>query len=1290
MSDYLQQLEYIKNQLTYIKSKVELDNQLGLYDINKLGENIFMHMLNDVYGWNLKNANLLQENFPAIDLIDEVNKIVIQITSTTNTKKLRDTISKFKALLEYSDYQLKIFYINNKPNFQQESLDEFALSGITKESILGIHDILQKVQSDPALCKILYKTIQQRMESISFKFNIDAYFENAEPHLSEATFTQKFEVYKTNFEQFIQSDAKVLEIHAVGGNGKSHLLKHLCSLETNYIPLIFTKTVNIEEDLNKLDQDKKYLLVFDDIDRFLESNILVSLLSYTVHNPNIKLILSYRTASKTIIETVFRKYQNIQKQEIEIIWTQDEIVSLIKSLSVEIDDQRALKIAYEFNNNPYLITQAIQGKIETVKDFSKKIIDDAQNALRDFALSPKEINDLLFELSLLVPISQNHVDKKFKDIIAKLEERKILRLLNSKYRFNPDIQGDLFLAYYIDENQSSFESKIEELLGIFSDTVFTNLSYALVYNKSDVLQTYLKNIITKWITNREYSSQYLAYINKIVFYAPMESFLYLEEATKYLLPKENEHIRGVFEAVVTKITNEGDFNTDKSAINLGSIEPIISKLIQMLKNNIDCDGLEIKHILDYLTSDIVLNLPKPYYDNQTLESIFEKLVSPLNTCDYEVIVHALEIMEKWLNKTNGFDQKIYLLAKSIQTLLSATFDDSSSDGFSYSFGQTTLNLQHASNLKIINKAKDILLEMIDSDNKDALLQTVDSINRIGGIHLESLSKESQQFYSDIKKQVLMKILKVLEKFSDLSIRSKIERMAINTLTFHVEKDEALAILKAIDRSSDYLLYQLVSGVDFLIIDFKSFYNEYSRQPDIRKWVFNSTYRMNKLNPSEYELQVIYSLSEAYQSPVDIVSLLNKLEMSSWHSSSMLLVLLNKWFEFSSAPLRELCLNHMDKIRNESVKNVLKEFALQNGIRAFGVEDINSETPDKDLKIYISVLFKNFTLDKLDILYKIVDIIEKKEQDDIRVFIGIISQNIYFTLKNNIEYYPNFEPIIVRFLDWQIQYNFEVESYITQHILEEVKSSYGLSEAVKTRLVLIIQNENIYIQNFDLKAIYDLLEYGLAALLQILYNKLIFKDVNGVYRYYFYHYFDSDKITESHLIVDFIKNYEDFQFLINKTLEYYLGFTEYFEDKSECKINLDYFLKYAGKQEYLEEFFNELYEKNDIEKIKILYKIVPVSFEYFDIMIQNLKILDKHIPNDDLINYLTRVGKIKSYSSAPMENSPQLLEEEALLLEIHNNIDSLSLQLRIKEELKYISIRKKQEIERDIEYLLGKN
>ena len=89
-------MKYIKKKLIELRSEVEVDNEQGHFDINKIVEDVYMHILNDVYGWDLKNANLIQENFPAIDLIDETKMIVIQVTSTTDTPKLRNTIKKFK------------------------------------------------------------------------------------------------------------------------------------------------------------------------------------------------------------------------------------------------------------------------------------------------------------------------------------------------------------------------------------------------------------------------------------------------------------------------------------------------------------------------------------------------------------------------------------------------------------------------------------------------------------------------------------------------------------------------------------------------------------------------------------------------------------------------------------------------------------------------------------------------------------------------------------------------------------------------------------------------------------------------------------------------------------------------------------------------------------------------------------------------------------------------------------------------------------------------------------------
>ena len=369
MSEFLKQLEFIRNQFAWIKSKVELDNQLGLYDINKLGEDIFMHILNDVYDLNLKNANdILHDNFPSIDLVDENSKKVVQVTSTTTLKKARDTIknlkdlkfyevadetsnslknsiSIFRQLENYEEYEINFLYINDKPNIKTKNWESFLEEeNLNESNFIGLDDLIEIIQANPTKCEILYRTIRQRLDNISFKFNIDSYFELAEPQLVNVT-NDKFKEYESKFINFIQSKNKILEIFAVGGSGKSHLLRYFGNIQTEYIPLILTKQINIEEDLKKLDPSKKYLLIFDDIDRYLEQNTLLNLLAYSIQNPNTKLVLSFRTASKGAIEIFYRKFSNIGKQELEIIWEEKEIWSLIENLLPQMKEIEVRKLA---------------------------------------------------------------------------------------------------------------------------------------------------------------------------------------------------------------------------------------------------------------------------------------------------------------------------------------------------------------------------------------------------------------------------------------------------------------------------------------------------------------------------------------------------------------------------------------------------------------------------------------------------------------------------------------------------------------------------------------------------------------------------------------------------------------------------------------------------------------------------------------------------------------------------------------------------------------------------------
>ncbi len=84
--------EIIDN-LSDISQQVELRCSLGLTDMTVYLENFYRDILNEVYGWNLRNLNSERSNEPGLDLGDSTNKVAIQVTANKKKKKIEDTLT---------------------------------------------------------------------------------------------------------------------------------------------------------------------------------------------------------------------------------------------------------------------------------------------------------------------------------------------------------------------------------------------------------------------------------------------------------------------------------------------------------------------------------------------------------------------------------------------------------------------------------------------------------------------------------------------------------------------------------------------------------------------------------------------------------------------------------------------------------------------------------------------------------------------------------------------------------------------------------------------------------------------------------------------------------------------------------------------------------------------------------------------------------------------------------------------------------------------------------------------
>lgn len=104
-------LKEVAKSLALLSNEVAILNAVNLYDINIAAEDFFPGLLNLIYGYQLKNANYLDKNAPAIDLYDEVNRIVIQVTSDSSSKKINHTIEEFIKNNLYQNYERLVVLI---------------------------------------------------------------------------------------------------------------------------------------------------------------------------------------------------------------------------------------------------------------------------------------------------------------------------------------------------------------------------------------------------------------------------------------------------------------------------------------------------------------------------------------------------------------------------------------------------------------------------------------------------------------------------------------------------------------------------------------------------------------------------------------------------------------------------------------------------------------------------------------------------------------------------------------------------------------------------------------------------------------------------------------------------------------------------------------------------------------------------------------------------------------------------------------------------------------------------
>jgi len=156
---------YIEGHLHTLSERIKSRGKINLLDLHIYSENFFADMLNILFNLKLINLNATQQNVEGIDLVDEKNKIIAQISSTCTKMKIESSLEK-TILKGYSGYRFKFVFIADDAAKLRKKVfkNPYSVLFDPQNDIIDVNYILKKVIDMPVVQqKVFYNFIKNEL-----------------------------------------------------------------------------------------------------------------------------------------------------------------------------------------------------------------------------------------------------------------------------------------------------------------------------------------------------------------------------------------------------------------------------------------------------------------------------------------------------------------------------------------------------------------------------------------------------------------------------------------------------------------------------------------------------------------------------------------------------------------------------------------------------------------------------------------------------------------------------------------------------------------------------------------------------------------------------------------------------------------------------------------------------------------------------------------------------------------------------------------------------------------------
>jgi hypothetical protein len=685
----------------------------------------------------------------------------------------------------------------------------------------------------------------------------NVYFNEIEHHLLPVSVTKirKFEDYVHQAEQFIRSTSKsILIVYSPGGYGKSHFLKHITEIVRDIDPqkqcwMIRAGYRKVEDAIqDEIVNEREYVVVLDDADRYLES--VKPLLSLTKFKGNrFKLILAMRSSG---FDHIFNMITEIRcegmQEEIKIAdWSKDDLVQLLRMASglqaVEDEDLIASKYC-----NPFLIVW-IGKRIKReptldITDIKRKLVGDirceAKKCLEGI-IDSAMLDEFLINLASVVPFSKD--DKTILNVLKEqtkaeipmeaidaLRKAGILRLVGNSVRFNPDMMGDLYLAYRLEDfaDLQKLEQMIERWLAISADKLFINLEAALRYTKHTHIKPILSKILSSWVADAEKTPgdvriERLNLIENMAWIIPEECldlmYAYLDSEAP---PSDNVYLKAW-----------GEHRVKANSDHYGPVLVKMQRIPEVRK--------ELTEIIEQLETKKLTGT----YSNYKPSSLIEGFLSPLHNT-WKLISITLGILQQWVERPTGV--RVTLASAGLSEILGASHERTR-----YGFGsvtwQETCIVPSAHAYAIRDTALDILKSMLRHPSLEVKLAGVHVAQQIGRSKMGHFVERDVLLATRMaqeRKEIVNELSNLISPEADFSLLSAIEDAFLKWWAQQTGgTDEVERHLSKFPRNPEYLVFRYFVAPEDIVIDFDNLKAQ-APEKDRWPWFVDHVFKHNRL------------------------------------------------------------------------------------------------------------------------------------------------------------------------------------------------------------------------------------------------------------------------------------------------------------------------------------------------------------------------------------------------------------------------------------------------------------